>query len=305
MIKSLQVINYVGRSLTINLPEMYPSHGLYLSSIEGLNPPEASIHRTELATSDGSVFNSSRLESRNIVIKFILGYAKTIEDTRQRLYQYFPVKRPITLIITSDNRKVRAEGYVESNEINIFSKEETAQISIICPDPYLYAVGDFGVDFTTFYGAVPFFEFVYSNESVTEPLTVFGEMEDMTENTIYYEGDAEAGMVLTIHARGPAKNITIVNTVSREKMIINTDIVEMIAGGPIKIGDSIKISTVRGKKGIELLRDGVRYNIINSLDRDSDWFMLHQGDNIFSYYAEEGTKYLQFLIENAIIYEGI
>ena len=54
-----------------------------------------------------------------------------------------------------------------------------------------------------------------------------------------------------------------------------------------------------------LLRNGLYTNILNCLDRDSDWFQLSKGDNLFAFVAEEGTSNLQFRIQNKIVYEGV
>jgi hypothetical protein len=41
------------------------------------------------------------------------------------------------------------------------------------------------------------------------------------------------------------------------------------------------------------------------LTKDTDWFQLAKGDNVFAYVAEEGIQNLQFKIENQTVYEGI
>ena len=78
-----------------------------------------------------------------------------------------------------------------------------------------------------------------------------------------------------------------------------------LTGSGIIAGDDIIISTVRGNKYISLLREGIYTNILNALDKESDWFQLTKGDNIFAYTADEGAENLQFKIENRIIYEGV
>ena len=70
-------------------------------------------------------------------------------------------------------------------------------------------------------------------------------------------------------------------------------------------GDTIIISTTRGDKSITLLRDGVKTNILNCLERGSKWFTLVKGDNIFSYTAATGSSNLQFYIVNKVAYDGV
>ena len=89
-------------------------------------------------------------------------------------------------------------------------------------------------------------------------------------------------------------------------MNISDEAVTAIVGSSITAGDDIEICTMVGQKSITLSRAGTTYNILNAVDKNSDWFMLKKGDNIFSYTIEVGeTSDLQFLIESNILYEGI
>lgn len=56
---------------------------------------------------------------------------------------------------------------------------------------------------------------------------------------------------------------------------------------------------------VRVLRNGIYTNILNCLDKDSDWFQLSKGDNIFAYVVEEGTTNVQFKIENRTAFEGV
>lgn len=302
MIKKITITNYLKESITFELSDENPSHGLKIEKITGLGPPLANINRTSLATTDGSLYNSSRLDDRNIVINFLLGFAPTVEDTRQRTYKYMPIKKNLEFFIETDNRAARIKGHVEKNEPDIFSKDESAVISIICEDPYFYSDD---VNTTIFYGIEPLFEFIFSNESLEEDLIEFGSIENEQEKTIWYDGDAEVGITITIHALGPAENITIYNTLTRESMRIDTAKLEELTKSGVVAGDDIIISTVRNNKTITLLRGGYYTNILNCLDKGSDWFQLSKGDNIFAYTADAGAENLEFKIENQVIYEGV
>ncbi len=305
MIKSITVTNYLGEWVKINLTDDDPEHGLLVKSIEGLGPAKANINTTDLATNDGSLYNSARLDERNIVLQLYFADAPRIEDARQNTYKYFPIKKFLEFLVETDNRIVKTNGYVESNEPDIWSDLESNQISIVCPDPYFYSAGENGLNVTIFYGVEPLFEFAFDNNSLDEDLIEFGSIENQTERSVYYDGDAEIGITITIHAIGEARNITIYNTGTREIMKIDTDKLEELTGSGIIAGDDIIISTVRGEKSIRLLRRGRYTNILNCLDKGSDWFQLAKGDNIFAYVAEYGSENLEFKIENRIIYEGV
>lgn len=307
MIKSIRVTNYLGDSIKLILREPERS-GFLIKSIDGLGPTTANINTTDIATTDGSLFNSARLEQRNIVldVAFVETPAgETIEDVRQKSYKYFPIKKKVELVVETDNRRLKTTGYVETNEPNIFSSSEGSHISIICPNPYFYTYGDEGTNSTVFYSIEPTFEFPFSNESVTDPVLILGEIQLVTDGVVIYTGDAEIGVTIYIHALGPARNISIHNLNTREIMEINSDRIETITGSGIIESDDIIIATTKGSKSIVLVREGVTYNILNCLGKQADWFQLTKGDNLFAFSAESGISNLQLRIDNAIIYEGV
>lgn len=276
--------------------------GFAIESISGLGPGKANINTAERSTIDGALFNSARLPSRNIVISIIYLWKNTIEDARQLSYRYFPLKKQVKLTIETDNRIAEIEGYVESNDPDIFSKQEKTDISIVCPDPFFYSNRNAT---TVFSGIEPLFEFPFSNESLENPLLEMSAIRNRQENVVTYEGDADVGVVITIHAVGEASGITIYNLNTRGTIVIDTEKLKKIVGSDIKFGDDIIISTVKGDKYAVFQRAGARTNILNCLDRNSEWFQLTKGDNLFAYTAETGSENLQFKIENRIAYEGV
>ena len=313
MLKKVTATNYLGESLEMELASPEKS-GLIIYNITGLGAGHANINVTELATNDGGLFNSAHLSSRNIVLFLKFMFQPTIEDVRQLTYRYFPIKKNLKLVIETDNRLAEVTGYVESNEPVIFQKEEYTQISIVCPDRNLYSSGADGVTITIFYGVEPLFEFIFSNESLTDDLIEFGNIKNVSEEIIVYSGDSEVGVEITINAIGEASNIEIHNVRTRESMSIDTDKIAKITGvrSPsgygILQGDEIIINTVDGAKSIQLLRGGIYTNILNSVvnrDKEPDWFQLSKGDNIFAYDAEQGAANLQFRIKNRTVFEGV
>lgn len=123
-----------------------------------------------------------------------------------------------------------------------------------------------------------------------------GQINDVTEANVPYEGDSEVGGIFTIHALGPAKNIRIDNLDTGETMIVNIELAE---------GDDLVISTVAGQKSVRRLRSGIYTNVLNLLDRSSNWFKIARGDNAFAYQAEEGLDNLRFDVSHTILYEGV
>lgn len=301
MIKSITVTNPKGESLKLELrrPEL---SGLIVKKIEGLGPCNATINTTEIATMDGTIYNSAKAQARNIIITLAMMFFPTIEDARQKTYKYFPVKKKIRLDIETDRRTVYTYGYVESNEPDIFSEEETTDISIICPSPYFYEGSGSA---NSFYGAEPLFEFPFSNESYSEDLIEFSRLRLDSRAIINYKGDADVGAIISFRARDTVRNITLYNTQTGESMRIDTDKIETITGQKYGAGDDILVSTVRGDRYARLLRNGVYTNVISAIRKDSDFFQLSNGDNIFAFTADEGDDSLVITFTYNNAYGGV
>lgn len=140
MIKFITITNNKNEDLVIDIFNS-SSSGMNIRKIDGLGPVKANIITTPIVTNDGDIFNSARADKRNIVLT--IGFKitpeiglKTIEDVRQKTYNYFPLKTMVKITIETDNRELYTYGYVESNEPDIFSKDETCTVSLICPDSY-------------------------------------------------------------------------------------------------------------------------------------------------------------------------
>lgn len=304
MIKSVTVTNHLGESLELELLRPDKS-GLAIINIDGLGPPKADINVKELSGMDGAVFNSSRINTRNIVLQCLFMYHPSIEAARLIAYKFFPIKKKIKLTIQTDKRFVEISGIVESNEPDIFSNMSGTSISLICPSPYFYSAGPDGLTVSTFFGSAPTFSFPFSNESLHDDLIELGQIISVPEQTIYYEGDADTGVTMYLHALGAVGNITIHNTQTLESMKISSDRIVSITGSALDNGDTVIITTLKGAKSIYLLRAGVYINILNCLDRDADWFQLSKGDNVFGYDVDLGFTNLEFRIENRALYEGV
>lgn len=304
MIRSVTVTNYTGDSLKIELAKPFDT-GMLIYNITGIGASNANINIAEMSTTDGALFSSARVGSRNIVF-YIRFVGNDIETVRQKTYKYFPIKRKVTLEFETDNRISVIDGYVEKNDPQVFQKEEYTQISVVCPYPYFFKGGKNGTNITYFHAIDPLFEFPFSNESLSAPMIEMSQILQEPTKTIWYDGDGSVGVKIYIHAVGTARNITIANLDTQQVMKIDTTkISKIMKGDGFKTGDDIEISTVQGDKYIRLLRNGTYTNILNALDKNADWFQISKGDNRFAFTAEEGITNLQFRIENRLIYEGV
>lgn len=279
MFKSLTITNSLGESLNLELENPW-KNGIAVKNISGLGTPNYNVNTVPYASGDGSTVGSVIASTRNIIIELYPMMNPQVEDSRQLLYRYFQVKRPVVLTFQLDNRIAVIEGYVESNEPNIFSERESVQISIICPDPYFKEPF---ISNAFFFGEVPAFEFPFSNESLTEPLLLLTELSLDNRAQIDYDAEIDAGLLIRIDCYSPPGDITIYNVNSLGRIYISDERIEKITGKNLMAGDRITISTLSGDRKVELLRDGVTKNILGSINKDADWFQVSPGPNSYTY----------------------
>lgn len=261
-----------------------------LIQVNGLTPPKSTISTAVIATKDGSMFNTSRMDNRNIVLTIVP--LNSIEKNRINLYNYFKSKQYIKLYIENNTRSVWIDGYVESVNGDLFSASaQRLQVSIICTDPYFK---DTETGIYMFSNVVNAFQFPFSIEEV--PGIPISELSEYVEVNVLNTSDYETGIILTLTANGSVVNPTIYNMTNNENFSLNIT---------MQTGDVITIDTRKGSKSVTLNRDGVISNIINNMQIGSEWIMLNVGDNIFSYTCDQGSEYLYVIATAQPIYEGI
>lgn len=227
---------------------------------------------------------------------------RSIEDSRHRSYEYFHVRKKVTLYFETDSKTVKIDGYVEQNDPGIFSKNEETQISVVCPYPWFKSLAP---TTTVFTGIEPLFEFPFSNESRTQKLIIFGEIKTNIVESFIYGGDVEVGFVCDITCLGEVRRIRIMNLDQRQIFEIDTDVVASIMGRKIKYGDEIQVSTVIGDKYALIISEGEEFDIINAVKRNSDWPLIYPGENTFGYTAGYGIENMTFKLTYDVLYEGV
>lgn len=282
----LQVIAENKYNEQINLTQ----NGNYaLLSVGGLTPPAATINTAVIATSDGAVFNSSRLGTRNIVLT--VAPLNSIETNRINLYQYFKSKQYIKLYLENNTRSVWIDGYIEKIDGDLYNQKQRLQISIICPDPYFK---DTTTGLYTFSNIINLFSFPFAIEET--PGIPISELGEFVEIAITNNSDSETGIVITLVANGAVENPTIYNMTTNENFTLDIE---------METGDEITIDTRRGHKTVTLNRNSVITNILNNMVQGSSWLNLPVGDNIFSYTCESGAANLNISVQLQPIYEGV
>ena len=255
--------------------ELTHNSAYVIKSIEGIDPPDAVINTTRNAGADGSMFNSSYVDNRIIIITLAIN--APVESNRIQLYRYFKNKYAVRLYYKNDTRDVYIDGYCRNMPIGFFDKKQIVQITVECPEPFLNGSKDELVDFSSVQGC---FEFPFAIET---PIP-FSEILIDQEKTIINSGDVETGVEIYLRATGALSNPVVycVDQSTHFQLTLN-----------MEQGDEVYICTIQKRKKVLLTHNGVTTNIIGALENGSTWFVLNPGDNIFMASAETNPEYLE------------
>jgi hypothetical protein len=247
MLTKVEVFN--SRGNTLMLPFKGSTSGCLVKDITGLNPVKATIVSSSFALMDGSEYQASRRESRNIVITLGLNPDQRVTDVqtlRSSLYGFFMPKTSVTLrFFMDDIAFVHIAGMIESCDAPIFSKDPEMVISVLCFDP----------------------EFVAETPIVFSATTV----NDSTMRAIVYPGTVETGFILSLAVSSVLTEFTLYGVSPMG------DHWAIDVSGDFVAGDVIELSTVSGNKYATLTRTGVTSSIMYAVSPMSTWFDLFPG----------------------------
>ena len=267
----------------------FPTHtGYTITKIDGLCPPGATLNFSTMANFDGSRYNSGRLNPRNIVI--YLHIHSPVEQNRLNLYNYFRGNTKVRIYYKNDSLDVCIDGYVETSEIDLFTMSETAQISIICPDPYWRETTTTEISFSN---VVSNFKFPFSIAAAGIPFSTV----HSSSTVMIPDVHVQKGFVIEFHARtNQILNPRIINRTTQQFFGVDFD---------MNVGDVIRINTQRGQKSVTLIRGGTETNILNSMTNGSNWLQLAIGTNILTYECAVGAENLSVFLSIQKYHEGV
>lgn len=255
---TLQSISIVGpNGESIYLPMQDPSSSYFVKDILGLDPVNANIASTSYGTVDGAQYQSSRLETRNLVIT--LGYnpdyaVNDVATLRQELYRKMLPKMPVTVVLmTDDGLFLETTGRVESLESPSFTREPEAKISILCFNPDFYS-------------------------QVTRNVAAYSVANSGTRDTLVYAGSVPTGFKYIVVPSRAVTDMAFYLTNSYNEVYSLTFTGSLIAG------DLLEISTVPGEKGMWLTRSNLKKSILYSMGSVSLWPRLTPGNNLVRVY---------------------
>jgi len=255
MISQVEVRSSSGQLLTLGLESA--DDGLIVESIDGLDPVKATLVSSSFAVYDGALYQSSRRETRNIIITLGLDpdYVTTsVRDLRNRLYQFFMPKSEVGLrFFLEDDFTVNIMGRIESFDSVLFTAEPKVIISLICYDP----------------------DFIALESIVLEGDTV----DDVTETLITYDGTVEVGGILTLLIDRALTEFTVY--IRGGDGVTHT----IDFAGTLQADDILVINSIAGSKAVTLTRSAVTTSFLYGVSPQSTWTELDPGDNYFRVYA--------------------
>lgn len=248
------------KSLALPILGITPKDSLLIRKVTGLSPPDIDLFIGDYSR-DGGTYQGRRVGSRNVVMTIDLNpnpaLGESISGLRDLLYKTFvdPLVNAdyLELVLRSDDGRVRnLFGYTEKFETEVFDSETLAQISMICPDPYIR-------DLT--------------------PITLVNPTGTWVSVPFTYGGTAETGFIAEIHI---ASNTPVLNLKNNgQAMLITHDFIA---------GDIVYINTNRGERDITYTREGTNYPLIAKLSSTSRWLELHSQANTMNVHGTVPTE---------------
>lgn len=256
-----------------------------LLNCDGIYSVENNVWLEERSLSDGADYLGSNTKLRNIVLT--VADKDSHMSNRNLLYRLFKKgsKGVFTYYEIDDEEETTKEidYYVETVSIDTEKRVRTAEISLLCPEPFFRAQYDENVLMTGWDNQFEFpHEFLEEKEELS---TMVMEKLKTINNTSEMDG---IGVTVTMTVEGNVLNPYIVHVEKNEWIKVGTELkpLNLIAG------DQLIITTQNNDKNIYLIRDGMKSVINEYLDEDTEFFQFSTGSNTLRYGADDGENYL-------------
>lgn len=277
--KSITVTNEQGFSMTFT--EVY-TDGFLLENATGVQEAKADVIRTENAMGDGSIWNSSRMKERNIVLTLRDLPHADHRRNRARLYRLFPIKSGGTLTYTDGTVTRVIPVYCESVVADAKNLANSFTISLISPNPYFTDPEPTDVALAAWEGAFEWpaqaatpdtGEFEFDAQALDTDVQEFGTRTEDLIVTCENAGDVPCGFVLTFSAAGTITDPGILNVDTGEQLTLNLT---------LGAGDSVAVDTRFGHRTAVLTSGGVQYNVFRYITAGSTFLQLPPGESHFT-----------------------
>lgn len=278
MIQGVHVYSDNGETAWLPLSDPYGT-GLAVLNITGLGPVKTDLRITNYGAQSGGYYNGSRVGTRDIVFT-LKPLGPDIEYVRRWAYKLLDVEEHVSMVFVTDYGDRRIDGYVESFEADIFSKNELFTVSVICPRPE-FTDGD-GVVLTSSSADTmnATFEFPFESRWLMDDIE-FGTPRNYAENIVHYSGDVPVGCEIHVDILSdPGKTVTIFGPRGTQVTVENVN-------NTIKKGGRLVLNTVIGKREAYFVKDGKKVDLAWTLWNQSNWPVLYPGYNTFAVQTEE------------------
>lgn len=246
----------------LNIRDSRPTDSIIVEKIEGLGPPDVDLFMGDYAR-DGGFYSGRRVPPRSVTITLKLNpdYSRgeSVSGLRTMLYKAF-----LDPFISSDSPSLILKddelpdryliGYTEKFEADLFSTETIVQISMLCPNPYIW-------------------DNAQTIRTATGPSIPFT-----------YGGSAETGFELRATITIPTTSLNFSLNGSAEGTL------GLAYGAGFQEGDKIYVDTRPGSRRITLTRGSVTTNILYAKLSYSKWLELHAKDNVINAYGASTTS---------------
>lgn len=304
MIETVWVTNPGGETLKLNLRTSQEDEGLLIFNITGLGSPKATVNGVGGPTFDGLRVNSVVADARHLLMTLAIPPQVNEEQTKEKVYRYFPIKKEITLRIKTGFRDVYTMAHVEASEFNQFATVENVEISLLCANPYFTDMLEQELEIT-YDSATPQFAFPFFNEA-PDPTINFGYITASgSSGLVTYDGGVETGLDIEMYIHGPITQVDIYNDALDQRLGFSTTAALAYFGAPAQSGDRVVINTRRGKKSIYYIRGGVSYNMLNSVWFADTWLTLIPGLNYITVVPVEGGDMVTTNLKYRGLREGV
>lgn len=294
-----------GKKLHFGINESGQKLEFGITAISGLEASDLEISTTDNALVDGATVDGKRIKSRPVHIEATLRDSTNNPENRQRIIKFFNPKYTGKLTVnysgTERNIEYELEGWTFVAKANIHNQLAIA-VDLICPDPFLKNMNNFGRNMADF---TPLFAFpwrvlkkkVYGTPDPYKGHTLAGQVSGyrtLSKNVrLANDGDVSCGVQIKFVAtRGSVTNPKITHLGSGRFIRVNVH---------LEKGDTLLIDTSDRNQIIEL--NGV--NSYQKIDRLSESFKLDVGENYLEYDADENYTNLDVMLYYTPLYLGV
>lgn len=291
---------YVNRSITCSNDDgfsiTFGERGLtpfLLVNAEGVYFADNKVTISENTMTDGGAYQGSIAKVRNIVL--------TLKDLTSHVYNrnlidaLFKSGLPGTLVFKEDQNERQIKYYVESVDSTGESGARTYTVSLLCPDPFFYAMEDVTLFMSAWIASFEFIhEFIESGEELG-----YRSLKKLSKVTNENAAD-NIGMDIVIYANGDVTNPSVTRIESDETITVGTTTKPLVMAS----GDTVRITTSDNDKHVYLTHEGITTEINQYLTEDSVFIQLMRGENTIGYDADSGVDSMVVQITYRLKYTG-